>query len=191
MPWPIFAFVLSQVTLGHDLDIEEVAKCASVFPKRYVCPQWTAPWTNWCCVGDTMLHAQFHTRYLSSEENAITRSDTNPICSGLLFERDWGQAVKLDPSFEFPIIETRSSISIIASLWKRHYTMVTLTDNASFDPDCIAVQKHWNAIGLQMCESFTGFAIWQAAIGGLITEWGSQWTSVLGRIAGTGNLQVR
>ncbi|RSL84555.1 hypothetical protein CDV31_016687 [Fusarium ambrosium] len=193
MPWRIFAFALSQVTLGHDLHMEEVAECATVFLKRYACTWPTTTWTNWCCTGNTMFHAQFHIRYWSIEENTITRSDAKPTCPGLRFERDYGRTVGFDLIPEFPIIETRSSVAMITSLWQKHpqYTMVTLTDTAVFNPDCIAEQKLWAAIGLEMCDESGGIAIFQAAVGGLITEWGHQWAAVLGQITATSKYEVR
>ncbi|KNB19984.1 hypothetical protein FOXG_17248 [Fusarium oxysporum f. sp. lycopersici 4287] len=193
MPWRIFAFALSQVTLGHDLHMEEVAECATVFLKRYVCTWPTTPWTNWCCTGNTMFHAQFHIRYWSIEENTITRSNAKPTCTGLRFNRDYGRTVGFASIPEFPIIETRSAVAMITSLWQKHppYTMVTLTDTAVFNPDCIAEQKLWAAIGLEMCDESGGIAIFQAAVGGLITEWGHQWAAVLGQITATSKYEVR
>lgn len=69
--------------------------------------------------------------------------------------------------------------------------MVTLTDTAVFNPDCIAEQKLWAAIGLEMCDESGGIAIFQAAVGGLITEWGHQWAAVLGQITATSKYEVR
>jgi hypothetical protein len=140
-----------------------------------------------------MFHAQFHIRYWSIEENTITRSDAKPTCTGLRFNRDYGRTVGFALIPEFPIIETRSSVAMITSLWQKHppYTMVTLTDTAVFNPDCIAEQKLWAAIGLEMCDESGGIAIFQAAVGGLITEWGHQWAAVLGQITATSKYEVR
>ncbi|EXK77264.1 hypothetical protein FOQG_18019, partial [Fusarium oxysporum f. sp. raphani 54005] len=69
--------------------------------------------------------------------------------------------------------------------------MVTLTDTAAFNPDCIAEQKLWAAIGLEMCDEPGGIAVFQAAVGGLITEWGRQWAAVLGQITATSEYEVR
>ncbi|KAF5573750.1 hypothetical protein FPCIR_13859 [Fusarium pseudocircinatum] len=69
--------------------------------------------------------------------------------------------------------------------------MVTLTDTAVFNPDCIAEQKLWAAIGLEMRDKSGGIAIFQAAVGGLITEWGHQWAAVLDQITATSKYEVR
>ena len=142
MPWSTLAFSASQVILGHDLDIGQVAECAVLFPKRYTGPWPTTPWTNWCCVGDTRLHVQFHVRYLSPLRNAITDSDPRPRHSGLRFERDVSRIDGLRGSTEFSIVETRSSITILTSLWHQllYYSIVTLTDTPGFALDNIEDQ---------------------------------------------------
>jgi hypothetical protein len=144
------------VILGHDLAIREVAECAVVFPKRYAGPWPTTPWTNWCCVGDTMLHVQFHVRYLSPLRNALTDSDPKPKYSGLRFERDWWRIFA--PSNEFSVVETRSSIAILTSLWHQlpYYSMVTLSDTPGFSLDCIEDQITWNAMDLSPRQEFAG-----------------------------------
>jgi hypothetical protein len=191
MPWSTMAFSSSQVILGHDLDIVEVAECAIVFPKRYAGPWPTTPWTNWCCVGNTRLHVQFHVRYLSPQRNAITDSDLKRKYSGLRFERDGWRI--FGESTEYSIVETRSSIAILTSLWHHlpYYSMVTLTDTSGFSLDYTEDQMTWNDVGLSPCHEFAGVTIFQLAVRRLITEWGEQWNSTLKLITSMPRVQVQ
>ncbi|KAM6514358.1 hypothetical protein FALCPG4_015507 [Fusarium falciforme] len=184
MPWHIFAFIVSQITLGHDLETSEVANCTTVFVKRYICSWPKSNWTNWCCLGDRMLHAQFHIRHLTIQEDSAIRSTKNPASSGLVFERDSEHAIS--PGFlqGFLICETRSAVAITTSLWHHYpcYTLMNLTDDKQFNLDGIGQQKIWADLGLQPCHEFGGVAIFQAAIGILLTEWSRRWVAALDQI---------
>lgn len=190
VPLSILAFSLSQVILGHDLDIDKVAQCAAAFPTRYAGRWSTTTWTNWCCVGDKMLHVQFHVRYLSTVRNATI--DPRPKYPGLYLKRDWGKAVELGANSNFFIVETRSSIAILTSLRHQlpYYSMVTLTDNPDFSLDCIENQNNWTAMGLKPCGESTGVVIFQLAVSRLITEWGNQWNATLNRITSMSPVEV-
>ncbi|KAF8848485.1 hypothetical protein BDZ45DRAFT_698352 [Acephala macrosclerotiorum] len=192
MPWSTFAFSVSQVILGHDLDIVEVAECAVVFPKRYAGPWPTTPWTNWCCVGDARLHAQFHVRYLSPLRNAITDSDPKPRHSGLRFERDCWHIAGSGGGTDFSIVETRSSTAILTSLSGQlpYYSMVTHTDTPGFSLDCIGDQVTWTALGLSPCHEFAGVAIFLCAVGRLITEWSKHWDLTLKLISSMSRVKI-
>ncbi|CZR60662.1 uncharacterized protein PAC_10558 [Phialocephala subalpina] len=172
MPWSSLALSSSQVILGHDLNTVKVAECAIVFPKRYAGPWPTTPWTNWCC------------------RNAITDSDSKRKYSGLYFERDRWRI--FGESTEYSIVETRSSIAILTSLWHQlpYYSMVTLTDTPGFSLDYIENQMTWSDVGLSPCHEFAGVTIFQLAVRRLITEWGEQWNSTLKLITSMSRVQI-
>ncbi|KAH8685425.1 hypothetical protein BGZ60DRAFT_395159 [Tricladium varicosporioides] len=190
MPLSTLGFSSSQVILGHDLDIAEVAECAIVFPKRYVGPWPINTWTNWCCVGNTRLHVQFHVRYLSPQLSAITGSDPKCKYSGLRFERDGWRIC--GESTEYSIAEARSSIAILTSLWHQLpcYSMVTLTDTSGFLLDYVEDKISWNDTELRPCHEFAGVIIFQLAVRRLIMEWEEQWDSTLKLIMSIPRSQV-
>ncbi|KAM5357354.1 hypothetical protein ACJZ2D_016348 [Fusarium nematophilum] len=193
MPWHIFAFVASQITLGHDLDISEVVNCTIVFLKRYICSWPRTNWTNWCCLGDQFLHAQFHIRHLSLQETAVSESTDSPSSSGMVFERDSGHVTGLGLPAGSRIVETRSAVAIITEYGQPHpcYTLMTLTDDGSFKLHGSAEQRIRSDLGLEMCHEFGGIAIFQAAIGVLLTEWGSQWTVFLNKMTTVSNAGLK
>jgi hypothetical protein len=186
MPLNIFLFASSQVILGHDVEDDRIFQLGTMLPKRYASPWPSTAWTNWCCLGTGMLHLQFHIRYLSVA-SAIPDPGPAPNCTGLRLERDraWMAA---GPGIEggFSISETRASIGLVTALWKKkpHFAMVTLADALSFSIDCLDDQAIWAAMGLQPNDDcFGGVAIFQLAVGRLITEWAKCWTLTLNQMS--------
>lgn len=194
MPLSTFAFSLSQVILGHDLDVDGVAQCAVVFPKRFAGVWPRTPWTNWCCMGNFTLHVQFHVRYLlPSTAPVISALDATPNCSGLRLVRDGGYNLRFCTHQATGLFESRSSVAILTSIWHQfpHYSMVTFTDTPGFSTDCIDDQTTWATLGISPCDEFAGIAIFQLTVGRLITEWHKWWTLTLNYITSISQEKVR
>lgn len=68
---------------------------------------------------------------------------------------------------------------------------MNLTDDKQFNLDGIGQQKIWADLGLQPCHEFGGVAIFQAAIGILLTEWSRRWVAALDQITAALGDEVR
>ncbi|KAJ6788952.1 hypothetical protein PWT90_04189 [Aphanocladium album] len=188
IPWSTWAHIISLVTLGHDGELKDVVQCAVPFLARFVFSSPTSPWTNWINLGRDMFHAQAHFRCFSTKENENTSSCiTANIASRWtpLYKRDHG--VISSPGTrslpDLPIVETRFSAAILGSLSHSFYSMVVLTDKGRLDADSIALNDHWGALGLELCDVLRTVSIWQAAIGVLIREWSVHWAQTLSEVA--------
>jgi hypothetical protein len=187
MPWSSFALASSQAILGHDLDYSNekecnatdcnVLECAVVFPKRYAGQSPITPWTNWCCVGTSTMHVQFHVRYMSCCQNLWNNLEKTHHHSGLIFDRARRTVVD-DIGDRLTLTEARSSIAILASRTKErlYYNIVTLTDSSVLSLDCIEERSRWKALKLNSCPELPGVAIFQFALHHLIWKWYGEWS---------------
>lgn len=190
MPFSAVVFSASQVILGHKWT-DYAKECALMFPSTYATTWPTSTWTNYCCLGDKMLHIQFHVRYLSTWKSDIIRPNQEPEFSGLRLHRDHAEVVEHGVDSNLSIAETRSSIAILTSRWLQppYFAMVTLTDSRDLSLDPVD-PTDWTTMGLKPCKEFAGLVIFQLAIGLLIGEWGKQWTVTLDCIDGIAKTEV-
>jgi hypothetical protein len=181
----LLAFILSQVTLDHDIKIEEVGYCGVVFAKRYADPWPTAKWTRWCCRGNHMCHLQFHIRYISTSDTAITRLIPKYQSEGLRFHREKHPGFSLGARQDFSFVESRVAIAINTSLDSNfaYYSMVKLTDSHRLCLDDFEDSQTWSDINLSLYGHFAGVAVFQVAICRLLREWGRRWNLVLDSIS--------
>ncbi|KAH6716763.1 hypothetical protein BKA61DRAFT_310465 [Leptodontidium sp. MPI-SDFR-AT-0119] len=190
----LLAFILSQVTLGYNIDTEDIGFCGAVFAKRYAGPWPSTKWARWCCFGNDnrICHLQFHIRYISTSNTAIARLIPEVLSEGLHFHREKGQAFSLGAGQDFPLVESRVAIAINTSLDSKfaHYSMVTLTDSDKLSLDDFEGNQAWSDINFSLCGKFAGVAVFQVAIRRLLMVWGRRWNFVLDSINNLLKVQV-
>jgi hypothetical protein len=188
----LLAFIISQVTLGHDINIEDVGYCGVVFATRYAGPWPSTKWTRWCCLGDRICHLQFHLRYISTSDTPISRLIHEHQSEGLGFCREKGLYFSPGAELDFPLVESRAAIAINTSCDSdlAHYSMVTLTDFPELYLDSFEGNQAWSDMKLILCGKFTGIAVFQMAIFRLLTEWNKKWNSFIESIDNTLKVQV-
>lgn len=176
----LLAFVISQVTLSHDIDIQNVGYCGVEFAKRYAGLWPSTKWKRWCCLGKSMCHLQFHIRYLFNSGIAFTRLNSEHQSEGLSLCREKGQ-VPPGAGQGIPLVESRVAIAINTSIDSGlpYFSMATLTDSPKLCLDGFEGSQAWNDMKLSLCGEFTGIAIFQRAIYCLLLEWNKRWNSVL------------
>lgn len=131
MGFAVLAFVLSQATLGHDLEPDEVGYCAVVFARRYAVMWSSTSWTRWCCLGNCICHIQFHIRYFSAPDKTALPRTLQDRSEGLPICRQQGLIFSFEKGHEISFIKRRMTVAINTSLDSTFacYSMVTLSDH--------------------------------------------------------------
>jgi hypothetical protein len=181
MGFAVLAFVLCQATLGHDLEPDEVGYCAVVFAQRYAVIWPSTNWTRWCCLGNRICHIQFHLRYFSAPDKAVSPWTPQDRSEGLPIRRQQGQIFSFEKGHEISFIERRMAVAINTSLDSNFacYSMVMLSDHPTI---CLNDLEGRHPIELNICEQFIGIAIFQVALLHLLREWNDGWNCFLNSI---------
>jgi hypothetical protein len=149
---------------------------------------------RWCCLSlsNRFCHLQFHIRYMSSSDTAITRLIPENWSEGLRFCREKRQVFLPGGGQDFSFDENRVAIATNTSLDSDlpYHSMVTLADSLKLCQDDFGDRQAWSNMKLSLCGNFTGVAIFQMAICRLLGEWHKRWDLALSSISGILEKQV-